>query len=54
MVLAIIFIIVQLINFYIMWKLKKDVDQKTFLFWKDDENGNKVLVNNKGDEILKI
>lgn len=54
MVLAIVFIVVQLINFYIMWKLKKDVKQKTFLFWKEDVEGNKILINSKGEEILKL
>lgn len=54
MVLAIVFIVVQLINFYIMWKLKKDVRERTFLFWKEDGEGNRILVNSKGEEILKL
>lgn len=54
MVLTIVFIVVQLINFYIMWKLRKDVKQKTFLFWKEDGEGNKILINSKGEEILKL
>lgn len=54
MVIAIICIAVQFVQFYIMWMLKQDVKDKTSLFWKEDGKGNRILVNNKGEEILKI
>ena len=54
MIVAIICIAIQLVQFYIMWKLKQDVKDKTHLFWKEDGKGNRILVNSKGEEILKI
>lgn len=39
--------------FYKMWRLKKELESKTFLFWEQDGEY-KVLKNSKGDEITRI
>lgn len=39
--------------FYKMWRLKKELEAKTFLFWEQDGEY-KVLKNSKGDEITRI
>lgn len=51
---VIILVFIQLYHFYLMWQLKKDVNDKTEFFWKEDGDGNRILMNNKGEEILKI
>lgn len=39
--------------FYKIWMLKKEIRDKTFLFW-EQEGDYKILKNSKGEEITRI
>jgi len=54
MVFKVIIVLVVLGLFVYVMKLKKDLRERTFLFWEEDGNGNKVLKNSKGEEIFKL
>lgn len=53
MVVDIILSSVVLYLVYKVWKLKKDFNKKTYLYW-ESQGDFKVLKNGKGEQILKL
>jgi hypothetical protein len=49
----VILAISQLVTFWLLYKFKKELNEKTFLFWEEDGDF-KVLKNSKGDIITKL
>ena len=54
MVFKVIIVLAIIGLFVYVLKLKTDLKERTFLFWEEDGNGNKVLKNSKGEEIFKL